>query len=94
MTHTFAILQVSQLTYDEIRRLLEADGYADQFKSISGRGEVIDMHGLALMAEVPKCPQCGAGMCRCALCGKCWCLDHQVNPLVCPGCGKRSLDGS
>ena len=38
---------------------------------------------------VGKCPICGAGLCKCDMCGREWCLDHQTNPLVCPGCGHR-----
>lgn len=46
-TYTYALLEVSPAAYDEIKRLLEAAGYQDQFHE--DRGEVvIDMHGLAL----------------------------------------------
>ena len=47
MTHTYAILTVSPAAYQEIRSALEEAGYADQFKQ-TRRGEVIDLHGLAL----------------------------------------------
>lgn len=36
-----------------------------------------------------KCEQCGSTKCRCDRCGREWCLDHQTNPLTCPGCGAR-----
>lgn len=44
-THTFAGLEVSQGTYDEIRAKLEAAGYHHAFAE-SG---AIDMHGIGLL---------------------------------------------
>jgi hypothetical protein len=46
MTHTFAILEVSQACYDEIRGKLAAAGYQHAF--LDEGVEVIDMHGVAL----------------------------------------------
>ena len=46
-THTYAILNVSAAVYDEIKKLLTAAGYEDQFHKDNGRA-VIDMHGIAL----------------------------------------------
>jgi hypothetical protein len=51
MTYTFAILEVSKAVFDEIRGKLEAAGYSDQFHIDAGR-PVVDMHGIALKAEV------------------------------------------
>lgn len=39
--------------------------------------------------KVTHCSQCNATLARCPKCGAEWCLDHQPNPLVCPGCGAR-----
>lgn len=48
-THTYAILEVSAQTYDEIRDLLEAAGYQHAFHAREdGDGYNIDMHGIAL----------------------------------------------
>jgi hypothetical protein len=49
MTHTYAVLEVSQAVYDEIRaRLVEAH-YEHTFHRGDGEHpEVIDMHGIAL----------------------------------------------
>lgn len=46
-THTYAILEVSEQAYREIRERLKAAGYAHAFHEDDGR-EVIDMHGIAL----------------------------------------------
>ena len=45
MTYTYAILDVSRATYDEVRRLLDSAGYQHVFDR-----DVIDMHGIALRA--------------------------------------------
>lgn len=51
MTHTYAIMEVSQKAYDEIRGKLEAAGYSDQIDQDGS----LDMHGIALAVEdVPK----------------------------------------
>lgn len=47
MSHTYAILEVTQATYDEIRRKLEHACYWHCFHQDEGR-EVIDMHGVAV----------------------------------------------
>ena len=46
MTYTYAILEVSQATYDEIRLRLIAADYAHAID-----GTVIDMHGIALQVQ-------------------------------------------
>ncbi len=51
MSHTYAILQVSQATYDEIRTRLEMAGYQDQFHDDEPGGPAIDMHGIALQVH-------------------------------------------
>lgn len=54
MTHTYAVLYVSDSTYKEIERLLREAGYHDHFVQTthphpSHAGDVaIDMHGIAL----------------------------------------------
>lgn len=53
MTHTYAILKISQAAFDEIKAKLEAAGYTDQFHEDEKR-LVIDMHGLAVTAETKK----------------------------------------
>ena len=45
-THTYAVLDVSEATYREVREKLGAAGYEHAFD----RG-IIDMHGIALRAE-------------------------------------------
>jgi hypothetical protein len=47
MTHTHANLEVSDDTYNEIRRLLKAAGYDHAFLD----GGAIDMHGIALVVS-------------------------------------------
>ena len=87
-THTYAVLQISREAYEEIRAKLSEAGYEDQLCMIGNQQEAIDMQGIAV-TQKQKCPQCGAGLCRCDKCGREWCLDHQPNPLVCPWCGAR-----
>lgn len=43
MTHTYAILPVSQRTWDEIAKLLREADYQHVFD-----GDIIDMHGIAI----------------------------------------------
>lgn len=43
ITHTYAILEISETAYVEIREKLAEAGYQHSF-----RGGVIDMHGIAL----------------------------------------------
>lgn len=50
-THTYVHVSVSAQTYAEIRAILHAAGYADQFQEDRRLGEVIDMHGLALCVK-------------------------------------------
>lgn len=45
-THTYAILEISRVAYEEIREKLEKAGYSDQFHD-----DVIDMHGIAVKIE-------------------------------------------
>jgi hypothetical protein len=47
MTYTYAILEVTRKTYDEIYKKLKAAGCSDQ---IDGDG-TLDMHGIALAEE-------------------------------------------
>ncbi len=66
MTHTYATLEVSHTTFDEIKRRLEA---AEHISIGSGETE-LDMHGIALVRSIvkmnllpygsyPECPKCG-----------------------------------
>lgn len=48
MTHTYAILDVSRRTFEEIAAKLKAAEYHHAFDR-----DVIDMHGIALRAEEP-----------------------------------------
>lgn len=67
MTRTYAILDVSRRTYDEIRRLLSDAGYdhALHEPNPDGGGEMIDMHGIALRTTIKLrgtiegCGRCG-----------------------------------
>lgn len=52
MTYTYAILQVSQAVYDEIRSELTAAGY-DQEVLGDKLGPILDMHGIALQVKAP-----------------------------------------
>lgn len=56
MTHTFAILEVSPSTFQEIWDKLVKAGYEDQLILVHRNGEkqTIDMHGIALQEE-SKC---------------------------------------
>lgn len=47
MSHTYAILEVSHATYEEIRTKLLDAGYQHALDR-DADGEVIDMHGIAL----------------------------------------------
>lgn len=46
MTHTYAILKVSQAVYDEIKEKLEAADYHHAFHE-DVDGPIIDLHGIA-----------------------------------------------
>jgi hypothetical protein len=48
-TYTYALLEVAPEVYAEIRKQLDAAGYGHAFHQDDDRGEVIDMHGLALV---------------------------------------------
>ena len=50
MTYTYAIMEVSQKVYDEVRAKLLDAGYADQIDP----SENLDMHGIALNVEPKK----------------------------------------
>lgn len=49
-THTYAILEISQAAYNEIKSLLEKAGYDHVFHEDTEFGIVMDMHGIALGA--------------------------------------------
>lgn len=49
-TYTYAIVPVSQSTYDEVRKILSDAGY-QHLLGDDEDGEVIDMHGLALQVK-------------------------------------------
>ncbi len=51
-THTYAVLAVSQSTYDEIAHLLKEAGYDHAFH-VRFHGTVIDMHGIGLASQEP-----------------------------------------
>ncbi len=56
MSHTYALLEISEAAFAEIRAKLTAAGYSFQIQiagDASGEREVIDMHGLALVQQ-PK----------------------------------------
>lgn len=46
-THTYAVLKVSQSTYNEIREKLQTAGYDHAFH----RDSIIDMHGIAIQED-------------------------------------------
>lgn len=67
MTHSYAKLKVSTSTYQEIRKLLEEAGYADQFIDKGGK-ELINMYGIALERDASHdddCMDCGQKPERC-----------------------------
>lgn len=49
-THTYSVLDISASAYEEIRDLLKDAGYHHAIIS-KERGEVIDMHGIAVRAN-------------------------------------------
>ena len=56
MTHTYVIMELSSVAYDEIRSKLDAAHY-DQAFHRQGTREVLDMHGIAVArAEEPQEP--------------------------------------
>ena len=50
MTYTYAILEISQSAFDEIKAKLETAGYQNQFVKTAD-GIEIDMHGIAVKAK-------------------------------------------
>ncbi len=50
MTYTYALLEVSKATFDEIAAKLAAAGSTHSFDEHGGKN-VLDMHGLALVVE-------------------------------------------
>lgn len=48
-THTYALVEVSASTYQEIKKILEEAGY---HHAIDEKFNVIDMHGLALRLDL------------------------------------------
>jgi hypothetical protein len=51
MTHTYAILEISQAAFDEIKTKLEAAGYQHAFEPNAQDVALIDMHGIALKSD-------------------------------------------
>lgn len=56
MTHTYAILEVSQKVFDEIKHRLKQVDYHHTFGTDDG-APIIDMHGIALKAEGKTAPK-------------------------------------
>lgn len=58
MSHTYALARVSRATYDEVRRVLAAAGYADQFVNdpCNPGSPRLVMHGIALVTTEPEEP--------------------------------------
>lgn len=58
MTHTYATMDVSPATFDEIRSKLDAAGYGDQIErsGIHSTEDLIDMHGIALVRQAEPEP--------------------------------------
>lgn len=56
MSHSYALARVSRATYDEVRRVMDAAGYADQFINDPrnpGNPRLV-MHGIALVTTEPE----------------------------------------
>lgn len=53
MTHTYAILELSQHAFDEIATKMREAGYDHAFDVSDGKS-VIDMHGIGVQAEDAK----------------------------------------
>lgn len=51
MTYTYAVLDISEAAYREIRQKLEDAGYGQAFHRSDDGPEVIDMHGIAVRSE-------------------------------------------
>jgi hypothetical protein len=54
MSHTYAILEVSKETFEEIHKSLKTAGYEHCFHEDREHGLVIDMHGVALAQKGKK----------------------------------------
>jgi hypothetical protein len=55
MTYTYAIMEVSRETFEEILRKMQEAGYEHAIHAErSGRDPVIDMHGIALAVKEAK----------------------------------------
>jgi hypothetical protein len=57
MTHTYAILEVSESTYREVAELLKSKGYGHCLKTTGTGRPVIDMHGIALAVSSAPPPE-------------------------------------
>jgi hypothetical protein len=51
MTYTYAILELSEAAYTEIKEKLEKVNYQDQFIENKKHGLIINMHGIAVAKE-------------------------------------------
>lgn len=56
MSRTYAILELSQAVYDEIKAKLSDAGYDHAFHHDHDHGTVLDMHGIAVAVEKPGTP--------------------------------------
>lgn len=54
-TYTFAIMEVSKETYEEIKRKMIEAGYDHAFVDMSD-GPIIDMHGIGIQAKPEQKP--------------------------------------
>lgn len=50
-THTYAVLELSEAAYQEIREAFERAGYGHAFHDDAEHGKLIDMHGIAVSCE-------------------------------------------
>lgn len=55
MTHTYALVELSESAFSEIAGKLRAAGYDQAFHD-----NIIDMHGLAVISLSAPCRRCGA----------------------------------
>ena len=49
MTYTYALMEISEAAYMEIKAKLEQVGYQDQIHTEEGEAPVLDMHGIGLV---------------------------------------------
>lgn len=54
MTHTYATMEVSQATFDEVKKKLEEADYHHAIMYDLREGIILDMRGIALILEKPK----------------------------------------